>query len=135
MLKLVLAFNFTETRLKALRLAALLCRAQVKVVPRKDFLQSLGYLAGLPDMEAGQDVYRGEEATAEMIYMCGFTRADLDRMLQGIKRSRLGSIKLKSMLTPINISWTPLKLMTELSQEHEYMTKKGRAKPEHSQQD
>ena len=51
MAKLVLAYNFSAERLPALKLACMLVKSPLKVVPREQLLQPLGYLAGVPGVE------------------------------------------------------------------------------------
>jgi hypothetical protein len=65
-----------------------------------------------------------------MIFLCGFDRPTLDKLLVAIKKSKLQRIELKAMLTPHNVGWSGLELLKEISEEHEYMTKNGRPMPE-----
>ncbi len=121
MQKKVLAYNFSEDRIAALKLACMLVRVQLAVVPRADLLQPIGALAGLPDFERVSDVYEGEEATKEMLIFCGLNRPELDRYLSAIKKGKLKQVALKAMMTPTNAEWTGLALQEELAKEHEYM--------------
>lgn len=125
MLRTILAYNFTAERLQMLKMVALLCKAQVKAVAREDMLQPVGYLAGVKDIAPVSERYAGDEATAEMIFLCGFDRPALDKLLVAIKKSKLQRIELKAMLTPHNASWSGLELLKEISEEHEYMKKSG----------
>ena len=125
MQKCVLAYNFTPERLGALRLVCMMLRVQLKAVPREALSQPVGYLAGVPGAEQADEAYAGDEAQEEMLVMCGFTRSDLDRLLAGIRKGRLGSVKLKAMLTQHNALWSGLALQKELAQEHEYMHNKA----------
>lgn len=122
-MRIILAYNFSAERLRALKLAALLAKAQVRAVDRADLLQPLGYLAGVKGCAAAEEKYAGEEAQEEMIYLSGFDRPSLDRLLSAIKKGALRHIALKSMQTPTNVSWSGLELMRELRDEHEYMQK------------
>jgi len=125
MQKIMLAFNFSPERLQALRLVAMLAKVQLRAVERKDMNQTLGALVGLPGMARTEEEYTDSEAKEEMLYLCGINGPTLDRLLSGIKRSPLKQIALKSMLTPTNVEWTPVQLISELNQEHEFMTKKS----------
>lgn len=122
--KIILAYNFTPERLAALKLLCMMLKVQLKPVAREDFLQPVGFLAGVPGVEKTADVYTGEGAEQEMLVMCGFMKNDLDRLLAGIRKSKLQSVKLKAMLTPTNAAWSGVELLRELTQEHEYMTKR-----------
>lgn len=125
MLRTILAYNFTAERLQMLKMVALLCKAQVKAVAREDMLQPVGYLAGVKGIEAVSEKYSGEEAREEMIFLCGFDRPTLDKLLIAIKKSKLVRIELKAMLTPHNAGWSGLELLKEISEEHEYMKQNG----------
>lgn len=124
MQKSILAYNFTPERLSALRLICMMIKAQLRPVAREELMQPVGYLAGVPGVEAASESYAGDEAHEEMLVMCGFMRSDLDRLLAGIRKSKLQSVKLKAMLTQHNALWSGLELFKELAQEHEYMSKK-----------
>ena len=122
MQKLVLAYNFTEERFKALKLVSFVAKASCKAVSREDMLNPIGFVAGLEGFAAVEEKFTGEEHSDEMIIMCAFTRPDLDRFLSAIKKNKtLQSIPLKCVLTPTNAEWSAVKLMTELKAEHEYM--------------
>ena len=131
MAKLVLAYNFSEARLSALKLACMLVMVPLRVVPREQLLQPLGYLAGVPGVEPVEELYAGEEAREEMLILCGFNRPDLDRLLSAIRKGKLQSVVLKAALTPTNALWSGVKLQEELAQEHAYMHGKQAPKPKH----
>ena len=131
MAKLVLAYNFTGERLAALKLACMLVKSPLKVVPREQLLQPLGYLAGGPGVEPVTEEYAGSEAAEEMLILCGFNRPDLDRLLSAIRKGKLKQVALKAALTPTNALWSGVKLQGELAQEHAYMHGKQAPKPKH----
>lgn len=127
--KLILAYNFSSERLQALRLICMMLKATCRPVERSEMLQPMGYLAGVKGIEPVAEAYDGDEGTEEMLYLCGFDRVSLDRLLAAIKKSKLQRVHLKSMMTPHNVGWSGLALIKELGEEHEYMTKNGRPKP------
>ena len=131
MAKLVLAYNFTAERLASLKLACMLVKSPLKVVPREQLLQPLGYLAGVPGVEPVTEEYAGSEAAEEMLILCGFNRPDLDRLLSAIRKGKLKQVALKAALTPTNALWSGMKLQGELAQEHAYMHGKQAPKPKH----
>lgn len=131
MAKLVLAYNFSEDRVPALKLACMLVKAPLKLVAREQLLQPLGYLAGVPGVEPFEEAYTGEEAQEEMLILCGFNRPDLDRLLSAIRKGKLQRVALKAALTPTNALWSGVKLQGELAQEHAYMHGKKAPKPKH----
>lgn len=119
--KSVLAYNFTPERLRELRALCLVAQSALKEVPREDLCQTLGCLAGIEGRERVPETYSGEEAAQEMLVMCGFAPADLDKMLRGIRKGKLQNVKLKAMLTPTSSTWTGLELQEALASEHELM--------------
>lgn len=131
MAKLVLAYNFTGERLAALKLACMLVKSPLKVVPREQLLQPLGYLAGVPGVEPVTEEYAGSEAAEEMLILCGFNRSELDRLLSAIRKGKLKQVALKAALTPTNALWSGVKLQGELAQEHAYMHGRKVPKPRH----
>lgn len=131
MAKLVLAYNFTGERLAALKLACMLVKSPLKVVPREQLLQPLGYLAGVPGVEPVTEEYAGSEAAEEMLILCGFNRPELDRLLSAIRKGKLKQVALKAALTPTNALWSGVELQGELAQEHAYMHGKQAPKPKH----
>lgn len=130
--KTILAFNFTEERLKALKLISMMLRVQLRAVSRSEMNQPVGFLAGAAGIEPASEAYAGEEAQQEMLVLCAFTRPDLDRLLTAIKKSSLRQVALKAMLTPHNAKWSALQLQTELAAEHKFMhDKKNAPRPAH----
>lgn len=128
MQKIILAYNFTPERLQALKLICMMLRTQLRAVARKELLQPVGYLAGLPEVASVEELYSGDEGQEEMLLMCGFSRQDLDRLLAAVKKGKLRQVALKAMLTPANCTWSGLQLLQELSQEHAYMHGKNAGK-------
>lgn len=126
MQRMILAFNFVPERVQALKMVSLLIKVPLKVIERKDMCQPLGALVGLSDIARTDEEYTGTDAQEEMLYLCGVNGPSLDRLLQGIKRSPLKQVALKAMQTPTNIEWTPIKLISELKQEHEFMTQRSK---------
>lgn len=122
MARLILAYNFSGPRLQALRLLAMMLKVQLRPVERRELLQPVGLLAGLPGFTPAEE-YTGDEAKEELLFLCGFDRPLLDKLLQGIRRSALKQVALKAMLTPHNVGWSGLQLLQELREEHAYMTK------------
>ena len=131
MAKLVLAYNFSAERLPALKLACMLVKVPLKVVPREQLLQPLGFLAGVPGVEPVEETYAGDEAQEDMIILCGLNRPDFDRLLSAIRKGKLQSVALKAALTPTNALWSGVRLQGELAQEHAYMHGKRAPKPKH----
>lgn len=136
--RLIIAVNFTEDRLKMLRLLAMLGKAKVRAVGADEKNKTLGAILDfsadeIADIEKlktdtaqtkvhemmSEDDFL-EPITKEAIIFCGFDKKTVNLLLEAIKRGRLKNIPLKAMLTPNNISWKVETLLQELSKEHEY---------------
>lgn len=131
MQKIILAYNFVPERLQALKLACMMLKVQLKVVAQEDFLQPVGFLAGLENVISVDEKYTGSEVNQEMLLLCNLNRPDIDRLLSAIKKGKLQQVNLKAVLTPFNAEWSGVKLYQEISQEHEYMHNKKVVKPQH----
>ncbi|MDY6029072.1 MAG: DUF3783 domain-containing protein [Acidaminococcaceae bacterium] len=123
--KIILAYNFTEARMRSLRVLCAMLKVQVRTVAKADMLQPVGYLLGLEGIAACEEKFSGAGCAEEMILMCGFDKLLLNRFLSSVKKSKLGSIKLKAMLTAHNVAWSGKRLQEELREENAYMEKRG----------
>ncbi len=132
--KVILAYNFNKDRLQSLRLVCMMLKIQLKPVVRQDMLQPVGALLGIDGIERVEESFAGDDCREEMIFLCGIDRQTLDKLLFAIKRSKLQRIDLKAMLTPHNVGWSGAKLLQELAEEHQYMTKNNGAQAEHEAQ-
>lgn len=132
--KVILAYNFNKDRLQSLRLVCMMLKIQLKPVARQDMLQPVGALLGIDGIERVEESFAGDDCREEMIFLCGIDRQTLDKLLFAIKRSKLQRIDLKAMLTPHNVGWSGAKLLQELAEEHQYMTKNNGAQAEHEAQ-
>ena len=119
----VLLFNIQDQmRLRTLKKILMLMKIRVKVVNKNDYLQPIGYLAGIKELENEQVVYEGDELEEEMMLMAGFSGQQIDGLLAGMRKEKLSKINYKAVLTPMNATWTALQLYEELKREHESMT-------------
>lgn len=135
---IIVAVNFTDERLKMLRLLAMMAKAQVRPIKAEEKNELLGKILGFTDKEIAEftamkkiteqtNIHEtmneddfSEPVTKEAIIFCGFDRKTVTMFLEAIKRGRLKNIPLKAMLTPNNIIWKIETILQELSREHEY---------------
>lgn len=151
MKKIVLAYNFTPERLKSLRTLCMMLKVQLRPVAAAEVEVPVGILAGLmteaelatqknsavenlkDDKNSAAAISDGAPNSVsenlpavpylELLFLCGFDQALLNRLLTAIRTSRLQKVELKAMLTPTNITWSGAKLLREISAEHAYMKK------------
>ena len=121
----VLVFHMTEEEtLAGIQLACLIGGIGVQVVEKKDYLQTVGYLAGVDGMVHTETVYEGPDLEEPMMILC-MSSARVDRVLAAFRQLGLPRIAYKAMLTPTNSTWTPLALYEELKREHEEFQKRS----------
>ena len=94
---------------------------KIREVAQKDYLQPVGYLAGNKEILTVEEDYTGEELEGEMILMAGLSGSQVDAVLKAIRKSGIGPIPYKAVLTPANQEWDVLKLFQEIRAEHEQM--------------
>lgn len=146
----VLLFNITsrESRLKIGK-ALLPMNITVKAVTSEDYSQSIGYLAGMKDMERrNKDIGNNEaeptslekntiepttsetnisynDLAGEMIVMAGLSGARMEQVLQALKKAGVLKSCLKAVLTDTNRFWNAFKLFQELKSEYDTMHNKN----------
>lgn len=109
-----------EERARKIKLMALSLKLRIVQVKKEDYLQSIGYLAGVKEMEEDPEKYEGEELEKEMMVFAGFSRQKLDGLLQMMRKSGI-RVDYKAILTEVNRTWTVPELYKELASEHESM--------------
>lgn len=118
----ILLFHFSDKdRKNRLTRALLPLRMKIREVAREDYLQPVGYLAGNKEIAPLEESYHGEELEGEMILMAGLSGGQVDMVLQAIRKSGVGPIPYKAVLTSANQEWNVLKLFQEIKAEHEQM--------------
>ncbi len=116
----VLLYNFSDPeRLKKAQRALLPLGVRVKKISREDYLQPVGYLAGVKETGPVDDVYDGDEFDKEMVVMAGLSSKRIDAVIDAFKRAGVGRIDYKAVLTDTNEHWTSVRLYNEISGEHE----------------
>ncbi len=91
------------------------------LVPKEDYLQPLGYLAGL-DTKSLVQTYVGDPLPGPMAVFCGLDTR-IDEILPVFRQCGAGAGCLKAVLTEHNRKWNALGLYQELSREHEEIRK------------
>lgn len=120
----VLLINFQDAKqLREIKMILLSMKIKMKTVEKKDYLQKIGYLAELKEMEAVQEVYDGEELEKEMMIFANLREAQLEQILYRIRKNGVKKVDYKAILTDTNKDWTVPQLYEELAGEHEKMKK------------
>lgn len=118
----LLVYNMQNTsKGKLLKLICMQLGIRVRVVEKEEFLQPIGYLAGLKGVEPSEERFDGEGFDDEMLILSGFTSNRMDLLFGMFRRQKMERIALKAVVTEHNWSWDSSRLHDELRQEHAYM--------------
>ena len=120
----VLLINFQDAKqLREIKMILLSLKIKMKTVEKKDYLQTIGCLAGMKDMEETQEIYEGEELEKEMMIFSNLRESHLEQILYRIRRNGVRKVDYKAILTDTNKDWNIPQLYEELAGEHEKMKK------------
>lgn len=110
----VLIYNITDpSRQKKLKMLLLGMKIRAKVISADLYEQPIGTLAGLKDIPPAPVPPKMPSMTEEMLIMCHFPEALLNRFLPALRKNDL-RIPLKAMLTPTNAAWSSYQIYDEL---------------------
>lgn len=122
MIETVLLYNFEDSeKLSMLRIALMPLKLYIKQIEKKDYVQPVGFLAGIKEITPVQDAFDGDGFGQEMLIFCGLTERKLDKALQALRRRNI-KISYKAILTESNKTWSGIQLYKELEEEHKRMT-------------
>lgn len=120
----ILLFNAPEKeKLLKIEMALFPLHIRLKRIPRAEYNQPLGVLAGLKDMAPAEGSYEGAELPGTMFIFCFLDDSRLNQVLAALRRSGAGPFPYKAILTPSNSSWTAPECFEEIRKEHEAMSK------------
>ena len=88
----ILLFNLTnkQTRRKV-ELALFPLKLRLRYIPKDQYSQPLGALAGLGDVPPCEARYEGEELPDTMLVFAGLSDARLNQVLSALRRSKAGN--------------------------------------------
>ncbi|MCI8592066.1 MAG: DUF3783 domain-containing protein [Lachnospiraceae bacterium] len=113
----VLIYNVTDPlRKKRLNMLLLGMKIRAKVISADLYGQPIGALAGLKNIPPSPIPEQFPDMTEEMLVMCHFPEALLNRFLPALRKNDL-RIPLKAVLTPSNAVWSSYQIYGELSRE------------------
>lgn len=116
----VLMYGFTDSqRTRELQYVMVQMGIRVKTIRDDQLGQTVGYLAGVKDMEENPnpEMYPPFEKEVMVMYNFNITKR-IDLMLSNIKKRGLEGIPLKCVMTSTNKKWTFYELAMELEKEH-----------------
>ena len=99
----VLLINFQdEKQLRDLKMILFTLKIRMKKVEKKEYLQQIGFLAGMKNMEAAPECYEGEELEKEMMVFAGISNQRLDQILSMMRKNGVKRVDYKAILTETN---------------------------------
>lgn len=121
--QIVLLYNFDRLRLKEVRKALAPLKVRIKTVPKEQFLQPVGYVAGIDGILPSDEKNSGESFTDEMLVMYGFGNEKIDLLISLLKHCPVEKVDLKAVITPHNVYWDSIRLYKEVKADHDAMNK------------
>ena len=116
----ILLFNPPERdQLLKIEMALFPLHVRLKKIPTESYIQPLGVLAGIKDMEPAECTYEGGELPGTLFVFCFFGDNRLNQALAALRKCGAGPFPYKAILTPTNSSWTASECFEEIRREHE----------------
>ena len=101
----VLFINFQDKdKLRKVKYAMIPLKMRMVQVKKEAYSQTIGYLAGLKEMEENPEKYAGEELDQEMMIFAGLSNQRLDELLKAMRKAGV-RVPYKAILTETNCTW------------------------------
>ena len=122
MKEVILLFNFEQIKARKLATQLFMMKFKVKVVKEEEWGYPVGYLCGsLETIEENEKTPEEQKLDSAMLVMAGVDGNRLNQVLNAIKKSGIGKVPYKAVVTETNQHWLPQNLLQELKLEHEEM--------------
>ena len=118
--EVVLMYRLEGDRGRKLKMIFVQNGLQIRQIPREEYNQPIGALAGIKEIPRVEEVYDGDELAEEMLVFRGVYGKRLDLLLAQMRKNKV-AVNLKAILTEHNVGWSGLQLYEELKKEHEQM--------------
>ena len=118
--EVVLMYRLEGDRGRKLKMIFVQNGLRIRLIPREEYNQPIGALAGIKEIPRVEEVYDGDELAEEMLVFRGVYGKRLDLLLAQMRKNKV-AVNLKAILTEHNVGWSGLQLYEELKKEHEQM--------------
>ena len=118
--EVVLMYHLEGDRGRKLKTIFVQNGLRIRRIPREEYNQPIGALAGIKEIPRVEEVYDGDELAEEMLVFRGVYGKRLDLLLAQMRKNKV-AVNLKAILTEHNVGWSGLQLYEELKKEHEQM--------------
>lgn len=113
----LLCYRISKEDCQKLKAMLALLNFDVLLILREDYLQPIGYLAGLTGYNRVPASYKGQEFAESMLIMAHLKESQADQLLAMLKMPGMPVFKRKVMLTDTNRNWTSVALYEHISKE------------------
>lgn len=118
----ILLFNFEQIKARKLVAQLMMLKFKVKIIKEEEWKYPLGYLCGnIEQLDEKEENEKNLILDSSMLVMAGVDGTRLNQVLSAIKKSGIGQVPYKAIVTETNQNWLPCDLLEELKQEHEKM--------------
>lgn len=118
-MKEILLYNLDNEKGKQIKQLCTLLKIRFKTVAPEDYLEPIGSLAGIKEIEKINIPFTGTPFKDEMLVFVDFDDRSLRDFLSRYRQADIKKVELKAGLTPHNIIWNSIQLHNELKQEHD----------------
>lgn len=124
--EIALFYNFSEERMRKAKFALLPLKIRTKAVSKSEYNHSLGYLAGIKEIEPAETEFDGNGFDEEMIVMHNFTSKTVDDLIRALNKCGVGRVPLKAVITPTNKDWNSVQLYNAVKADFNEMSGKNK---------
>lgn len=117
--EVILLYNLDNQRGKNIKLLSMRMGIRIKSVTKDKYLEPIGLLAGIKEVESNGLIYEENGFQEEMVILKGFTDYRLDEFLRAMRRNDIDTVALKAIITDHNQEWNSLVLYEEIKKENE----------------
>lgn len=119
----ILLYNLEEKKARQIKQLCTLLKIRFKSIASEQYMETIGSLAGVVNMEKTNVPFTGTAFTDEMLVFVNFNDEALWDFLSRYRKAGIEPINLKAGLTPHNVTWNSIQLRDELMKEHEEIKK------------
>ena len=112
----------SRPKLLKIQRALLPLHIRLRCISQKDYLQPLGFLAGMKIFHPPLKFMKEKNFCPTVPFLL-FQNNRLDQALAALRRCGAGPFPYKAILTPTNCEWNALTCFNEVKKEHEQMHK------------
>ena len=118
--EVVLMYHLEGDRGRKLKTIFVQNGLRIRQIPREEYNQPIGALAGVKEVLRTEESCEGEELEEGILVFHGIYGKRLDLLLAQMRKNKV-TVDLKAVVTGHNVGWSGRKLYEELKKEHAQM--------------